>query len=153
MARKRACWSTKSKKGPSIAPSLRPSSRYQVPIISTDRWHYTIGRSDNIRVLGGKMSLTEKNEHHTYWIARVVSMRAWHKALIPTKANMWLHVQWYYSGADIAAEDSSQDTSFFGRYERALSDVYDYIHLDSVDGLATVITCLTASSPNKLIVP
>ncbi|KAA1471974.1 hypothetical protein DENSPDRAFT_149365 [Dentipellis sp. KUC8613] len=154
MARKRARWSTKSKKKPSIAPPLRPSSRYQVPsepmwqamdrfnkceVISTDRRHYTIGRSDNIRVLGGKMSLTEKNEHHTYWIARVVSMRARHKALTPTKADMWLYVQWYYSGADIAAEDSSQDTSFFGRYERALSDVYDYIHHDSVDGLATVI--------------
>ncbi|TFY62645.1 hypothetical protein EVG20_g6630 [Dentipellis fragilis] len=89
-------------------------------------------RMQKIRVLGGSMSLTGDNELHTYWIARVAAIHArepW---------NVWLQVQWYYSGPDIEKEDP-EHTSYFGRYERALSDTWDIIHWESVDGHATVV--------------
>jgi len=71
------------------------------------------------------------------WVGKIIDIRG------NSPRNIWLIVQWYFSGKDIAqrvkSTKTSIDTSLYGKYERSLSQDRQVISILSINGKATVV--------------
>lgn len=67
-----------------------------------------------------------------YWLAVIRDIRC------RDDKEVWVCVQWYYSANDVGSMIKSFDVNSCGKYERILSDHFDYIHCNTLEDVATV---------------
>jgi hypothetical protein len=73
-------------------------------------------------------------EDWEYWVAKIKEIRT-----RDGTTDVWVRVQWYYSGEDVSSLVSSFDSSHCGRYERIFSDHMDLVPSLVFDGVTTVV--------------
>ncbi|KAI0266164.1 hypothetical protein BC834DRAFT_875721 [Gloeopeniophorella convolvens] len=91
---------------------------------------------DNIRILNCDWDPNRAYPPSCAWVGQIKEIRG------NSPGNVWMTVQWYWSGKDIAERAKGTgdlDTSFYGKFERSRSLDEQLISLDSVNGIAQVI--------------
>jgi len=85
------------------------------------------------------------------WVGKITDIRG------NSPKNMWVIVQWYFSGKDIAESEkvksrgATMDSSCYGKFERSLSQDRQLISSLSINGKATVVEFDEASSVQEPI--
>jgi len=85
------------------------------------------------------------------WVGKIVDIRG------NSPRNTWAIVQWYFSGNDIAEHEpvegcrAAVDTSYYGKFERSLSQDRQVISALSINGKATVVDFDETSSTQEPI--
>ncbi|TDL27726.1 hypothetical protein BD410DRAFT_893925 [Rickenella mellea] len=70
-----------------------------------------------------------------FWIGKIKDIRA--RGDDPSE--VWVRVQWYWSPEEVAEKVRSFDATKCSKYERLLSNSYDFVHSSCFDGLIDVM--------------
>ncbi|KAF8878062.1 hypothetical protein BD779DRAFT_1676985 [Infundibulicybe gibba] len=93
---------------------------------------YPFKKGNTALILPFGREAKEEIEVHKFWVGKIKEIRA------RNENDVWVRVQWYYSGRDVSAIVKSFDHRSCGKYERILSDHYDFVSTQCFDGLTTV---------------
>ncbi|EFI27536.1 hypothetical protein CC1G_15573 [Coprinopsis cinerea okayama7 len=93
-------------------------------------------RGSTATVLPSHCSPGEDTPSHDYWVARIRDIRA--RVDEVGENEVWVRVQWYYGPSDVAGVLKSFNTKPCGKYERILSDHFDYVAPEAFNEVVNV---------------
>ncbi|KAI0260031.1 hypothetical protein BC834DRAFT_902590 [Gloeopeniophorella convolvens] len=99
--------------------------------VDGERIKFRLG--DDILVLNHGWTPGEPYDIQDSWVGKVRGIRG------SSPRQVWLAVQWYWSGEDISEHSQTVNATCYGRFERSLSTQRQIVSLLSVNGKATVV--------------
>ncbi|TFK31686.1 hypothetical protein BDQ12DRAFT_693727 [Crucibulum laeve] len=113
---------------------------YQSFIVTDkDNVQHKFAKGDVASILPFARTWDDKKElvQHDFWIGKIREIKA--KVDEDETNEVWVDVQWYYSGSNVGDVIKSFDVSACGKYERVKSDHHDFVSSEAFNDVETLL--------------